>query len=206
MKKIRKLLTIIPLLLFFFAVIPCQAKEEETTEVKLIDIGHGIKIPESFDVKDENGNFVTITGVRPEDWEKKEVDEPYYSITLDNGYRVEKAWDYIEDTDNKLGIMEITVFDTEGEMIFFMGKAVDTITRTIELTCIMSDGEGNSIRNKYEQQGTDHGFRGSLRSRAFRRSAFAFSNSGLSANAPAGITMIDSFPLFRLSFTIHQHS
>lgn len=167
MKRIRKLLTIIPLLLFFLLVIPCQAKEEETTEVKLIDVGHGIKIPESFDVKDENGNFVTITGVRPEDWAIKEVDEPFYTMTLDNGYRVEKAWDYIEDTDNELGIMEITAYDTEGELIFFMGKTVDTITRKIELTCMMSDGEGNAIRNKYEQQGLGEGYAPEIRTQSF---------------------------------------
>lgn len=176
MKKIRKLLTIIPLLLFFFAVIPCQAKEEETTEVKLIDVGHGIKIPESFDVKDENGNFVTITGVRPEDWAIKEVDEPFYTMTLDNGYRVEKAWDYIEDTDNKLGIMEITVYDTEGEMIFFMGKTADTFARTIELTCMMNDGEGNGIRNEYEQQGYGKGHVPEIRTKSFDGETLAVMN------------------------------
>lgn len=119
MSKIRKFLTLIPLLAFFLSVIPCQAKEEETTEVKLIDVGHGILVPESFDVKNEDGTFVTITGVKLEDWDYKEVDERYYSMTLDNGYRVEKDWTFLEGTDDKEGTMEITVYNEQGEAVCF---------------------------------------------------------------------------------------
>lgn len=176
MKNFRKLLTLIPLLLFFVTVLPCQAKEEETTEVKLIDVGHGIKIPENFDVKDENGNFVTITGVVAEDWERKEVDEPYYSMTLDNGYRVEKSWYFVEGTDDKQGTMKITVYDTAGEMVFFMGKAADTTTRTMELTCVMSDGEGNTIKNEYEQQGYGKDFEPEYRTESFDGETLAVMN------------------------------
>ena len=176
MKKIRKIMTLIPLLLFLLYVIPCQAKEEEITEVKLIDVGHGIKIPENFDVKDENGNFVTITGVVAEDWERKEVDEPYYSMTLDNGYRVEKSWYFVEGTDDKQGTMKVTVYNTEGEMVFFMGKAADTTTRTMELTCVMSDGEGNTIKNEYEQQGYGKDFAPEYRTESFDGETLAVMN------------------------------
>ena len=95
MKRFKKWMVIVCALGILIPVIPAEAKVEETTELELIDMGHGIWVPSSFDVIDENGNYVTLSEVDASYCEMQEIDEESYSIILDNGYRAEKEWAYV---------------------------------------------------------------------------------------------------------------
>ena len=94
MKKYKRLLFLLSILGMLIPAFPSEAKIETTNEIQLIDMGHGIFVPSNFDVVDENGNFVTLSGIDPSYMEPQTVDEESYSIVLENGYRAEKEWFY----------------------------------------------------------------------------------------------------------------
>ena len=143
MNKIKKVLLLIPVLGILQPTIPCQAKIENTTEVQLQDMGHGIIVPTSFDVKNADGSFATLSGINLADWQEQEVDENNYSITLDNGYRAEKYWLYTNSERTK-GYKCIVVYNQNNESVFSLGRSGDG-----PIVCAMEDEAGNQMKNTY---------------------------------------------------------
>ena len=144
MTKSKKISLLITILGIFLPSMTCQAKYEQTAEIELIDMGHGIFIPSSFDVINEDGLFATLSYLDLTPWEEAEIDEWSYSITLDNGYRAEKTWIPIEG--EKTGYMCTTVYNENGEMVFFIGNDWG------QIKLVMADEAGNNLTNIYSRQ------------------------------------------------------
>ena len=143
MKKYKKWLLLFSIIGAFIPVLPCEAKVEQTHEVELIDMGNGIWIPSSFDVVDENGNFVTLSNLDASFAEEKEIDTENYSITLDNGYRAEKQWFHTSTTSN-VGYSRTVVYDNNNEVIFVLG-----CNESGQVIFGMQDEDGNYVKNTY---------------------------------------------------------
>ena len=144
MSRLKRLLLLLPILGISLPAITCQAKYEQTTEIELIDMGHGIYIPSSFDVINEDGLFATLSYLDLTPWLEAEIDEWSYSITLDNGYRAEKSWIPIEG--ERTGYMCTTVYNENGEMVFFVGNDWG------QIKLVMIDDAGNHLTNVYSRQ------------------------------------------------------
>ena len=145
MKKYKKWLLLFSIIGAFIPVLPCEAKVEQTHEVELIDMGHGIWIPSSFDVLDENGNFVTLSNVDASFCEMQEIDEESYSITLENGYRAEKEWCYLAGITDK-AYPRTTIYDENGKIVFTLGNDFYG-----QMVFAMQDEDGNYVKNTYSR-------------------------------------------------------
>lgn len=145
MKKYKKGLVLLLALVVLMPVIPVEAKVEETTEVELIDMGHGIWVPSSFDVVDENGNYVTLSKVDASYCEMQEIDEESYSIILDNGYRAEKEWAYVAGITDK-AYARTTIYNENGDIVFTLGN--DFMG---QIVFAMQDEAGNYVKNTYSR-------------------------------------------------------
>lgn len=145
MNKFKKIsfLFLILILGFLLPATTSQAKVEQTTEITLIDMGHGIFVPSCFDVIYADGSFATISEIDPSPWQEQVIDEESYSITLENGYRAEKTWTPIEG--GNTGYPCISIYNENGERVFFLGRDLTTITFA------MVDGAGNNVKNTYSR-------------------------------------------------------
>lgn len=155
MRKLRKIMLLIPMLVFMTLVLPCEAKTEgETFEIELIDLGNGFQIPKNFDVMDENGNFGTLN-MNLSNYDMEPMGE-WHEIKLDNGYTARLEWtlewyssavsmDDHEIDLNGNGFKYITVKDENDELVYSAG--LNPFTGDYEL--YMKDEEGNSIYNAY---------------------------------------------------------
>lgn len=145
MKKYKRLLFLLSILGMLIPAFPSEAKIETTHEIQLIDMGHGIFVPSNFDVVDENGNFVTLSGIDPSYMEPQTVDEESYSIVLENGYRAEKEWFYDAGSKDKTkAYLRTTVYDTKGNPVFVLGC---DIMGNVHFG--MQDEQGNYVKNTY---------------------------------------------------------
>lgn len=145
MKKSKKWLLLLSVIGALIPGLPCEAKYEETHEVELIDMGHGIWVPSSFDVVDENGNFVTLSNLDASFLEKQEIDTENYSITLDNGYRAERQWIRSSPTSN-VGYSRTVIYNDNNETVFVLGSESGKIVFG------MQDNDGNYVMNTYSYQ------------------------------------------------------
>lgn len=145
MKNWKKILLLVPLCGFLFPSMTCQAKVEQTTEIELVDMGNGIIVPSSFEVKNADGSFATLSGIDPAQWQEQAVDEQGYSVILDNGYRAEKNWLYTDKT-LKNGYKYITVYNENNEAVCYFGQSPAK-----GLVFSMKDEEGNMITNLYSR-------------------------------------------------------
>ena len=162
MGKLRKIMLLIPMLVFMAFVLPCEAKTEgETFEIELIDLGNGFEIPKDFKVMDENGNFGTLN-MNLSNYDKEIIGE-WKEVKLDNGYTARLGYteEYRERKPDKeyrpvLGVSagtgltgygwkEIIVKDENDELIYYAGLDPAEQKWVIKI----KDKDGNMIENAY---------------------------------------------------------
>lgn len=144
MKKVNGLF----IFLFFLTLLSTftiEAKAEGKNEIKLIDIGNGIMVPESFEVKNAEGEFLDMPELNMDDFRAREMenDGKYYETKLDNGYTVEVNW-LPEDGTENMGARTVAVYNDDDELMFYIGWSWGWIV------CSMRDEEGNQFQNQYK--------------------------------------------------------
>ena len=115
MKKVNGLF----IFLFFLTLLSTftiEAKAEGKNEIKLIDIGNGIMVPESFEVKNAEGEFLDMPELNMDDFRAREMenDGKYYETKLDNGYTVEVNW-LPEDGTENMGARTVAVYNDDDD-------------------------------------------------------------------------------------------
>lgn len=140
MNKIKKLLALVPFIFLLIPYIPTMAQIESVHEIELKDMGNGIVIPTSFDVKNPDGSFATLSRVNPTEWQLETVGE-CYSMKLDNGYTACKKWIYSDDDWSK-GYMQSCVYNENDELVFSLGR-----NEFGQISCTLIDEEGNIVQN-----------------------------------------------------------
>ena len=190
MRRYKRYLVLMVALAILVMPITAQAKVEDTHEVELIDMGNGIWVPSSFDVFDENGNYVTLSSVDPSYLELQEIEDEPYSVTLDNGYRAVKEW-LPYSTNSKMGYVRTAIYDEEGEMVFILGT--DNMG---DLLFGMVDEEGNMPNMKEALLADAVGTTVGSLTGTSTVTTFVESASGVEAGGRTGLTALTSGVLF----------
>ena len=151
MCKIKKIILLIPVLIFFVLTIPCEAKSKnDGFELEWVDVGDGIRIPKNFDVVDENGNYVKYL-MNLSDFDVEPAGDRIEK-KLPNGYTVIQDWILYVDEYGRwydYGWKQIIVKNEKDETICVMG--LDQVEGGMKFRFGLQDEKGNRVEYLYSQ-------------------------------------------------------